>query len=92
MLLAYVEAQTDATGNLQVEIVQPESGTVSEVINDPSKELTRNKRQFGLGGFGIGVGIGGFGIGGPGYGGGFGGGYPGKASVLNKFDEACAIT
>lgn len=56
----------------------------NEKVDDPSKELTREKRQFGfgLGGLGIGIGLGGIGGYGGGYGypgayGGYGGGYPG---------------
>lgn len=46
-----------------------------ETSNEPSKELTRDKRQFGFGGIGIGIGGFGGGIGGfnPGFGGGYGG-------------------
>lgn len=45
----------------------------NEQVDDPTKELTREKRQFGfgLGGFGIGIGLGG----GYPYYGGYGGGY-----------------
>lgn len=58
-----------------------------EPSNEPSKDLTRDKRQFGFGG--IGIGIGGFGGGyggGPGFGGGYGGygGYGGGYGGYGK--------